>query len=174
MKFFPKLVLPLLFFVSPLFAGEDVATPTVDEIRSDPGVLDGTKLVSTGQPDEEVLKLAKDAGFTAVIDLRGPSEDRGLDESAAVEALGMKYVALPVTGPDDVTFDNARQLDSILEGLEGPVLMHCASGNRVGALMALRASQNGANAEDAMAAGKAAGLTRLEPVVAEKLAEAPH
>ena len=50
--------------------------------------------------------------------------------------------------------------------------MHCASGNRVGALMALRASQNGASAEEAMAAGKAAGLTRLEPVVAKRLEEA--
>ena len=174
MKHIQKLIIPLLLTASPLFAGDDVITPTIDEIREDPSVLTGASMVSTGQPDEAVLQSAKDAGFVAVIDMRGPAENRGLDAPAAVEALGMQYVSLPVTGPDDVSFDNAARLDSILAGLEGPVLMHCASGNRVGALMALRARQNGATAEEAMAVGKAAGLTRLAPVVARKLEESAH
>ena len=137
-------------------------------------MLNGARLVSTGQPDEAVLASVKAAGFVAVIDMRGPSEARGIDESSAVESLGMTYVSLPVSGSGDVSFENAAALDKILSDLDGPVFMHCASGNRVGALMALRASQSGASREDALAAGKAAGLTRLEPVVAKRLEEAGH
>lgn len=172
MKLTSKLAFLVLFFATPLFAGDDVIKPTINEIRNDPAVLNGAHLVSTGQPDEAVLASVKAAGFVAVIDMRGPAEDRGIDESSAVESLGMTYVSLPVAGPGDVSFENAAALDKILGDLEGPVLMHCASGNRVGALMALRASQNGASADEALAAGKAAGLTRLEPVVAERLEEA--
>ena len=113
----------------------------------------------------------REAGFVAVIDLRGEEEDRGIDEVAAVEALGMRYVSLPVHGADDVTFENAEELDRLLGEFDGPVLVHCASGNRVGALVALRASAAGASDDEALAAGKAAGLTRLEPAVAERLAE---
>ena len=127
---------------------------------------------STFLPDNpETLAIAREAGFVAVIDLRGEEEDRGIDEVAAVEALGMRYVSLPVHGADDVTFENAEELDRLLGEFDGPVLVHCASGNRVGALVALRASAAGASDAEALAAGKAAGLTRLEPAVAERLAE---
>jgi uncharacterized protein (TIGR01244 family) len=154
-----------------LLADESVANLTADEIRADASRLDNARLISTGQPDEAVLLAAQQAGIVAVIDLRGEEEDRGLDEAVSVEALGMQYVSLPVDGPADVTFDNAAKLDSLLSDIDGPVLLHCASGNRVGALMALRASLHGADAEAALAAGKAAGLTRLEPVVTELLQE---
>ena len=154
------------------WSADDAATKiTIDQIRSDSSILVGARLVSTGQPDEEILAAARQAGFVAVIDMRTESEDRGIDEQAAVEAQGMKYLLLPVSGADDVTFDNAAALDDMLAGIDGPVLMLCASGNRVGALIALRASLHGADAESALEAGKAAGLTRLEPVVADRLQE---
>ena len=172
LKRLPQFVLLLL--AAPVLAQETVITPTIDEIREDAGVLAGAALVSTGQPDEDVLHAAKAAGFVAVIDMRGAGEDRGIDEESAAIEAGLTYVNLPVMGADDVTFDNARTLDELLASIDGPVLMHCASGNRVGALMALRASLHGASDEDAMAAGKAAGLTRLEPVVGKRLAEDPH
>lgn len=35
---------------------------------------------------------------TSVIDLRALTEDRGFDQKAAVEGLGMSYVNLPVAG----------------------------------------------------------------------------
>jgi len=147
----------------------DIVAIKVADIQADAGVLSGQQHVSTGQPDEKTLAIASEAGFIAVIDLRGEEEDRGIDEVAAVEALGMQYVSLPVKGEDGVTFENAAELDRLLGEFDGPVLLHCASGNRVGALAALRASAAGASADEALAAGKAAGLTRLEPVVVEQL-----
>lgn len=94
-----------------------------------------------------------------------------MDEAAEVAALGMQYVSLPIAGGDDVTFENAAALDKILADTDGPVLLHCASGNRVGALFALSAKLAGATNEEALAAGKVAGLTRLEGVVKERLQE---
>jgi uncharacterized protein (TIGR01244 family) len=155
-----------------VLAAEDAAVAiSITDIHADTSVLDGVRFVSTGQPDKETLEIAKNAGFVAVIDLREESEDRGIDEAAEVEALGMSYFSLPVAGADDVTFENSGQLNKMLSEIDGPVLLHCASGNRVGALFALRASQAGASDDDALAAGKAAGLTRLESVVAERLQE---
>ena len=141
------------------------------EIKSDISLLEGKQLVSTGQPDSELLSMVKAAGFTTIVDLRGPTEDRGMDEAAEVAALGMRYITLPIGGADDVTYENAAELDKIIAAADGPVLLHCASGNRVGALHALSRKMAGASSDDALAAGKAAGLTRLEPVVIERLQE---
>jgi len=150
-------------------AQESVRKLSISEIHADAGVLEGQQYVATGQPDEEVLKEAREAGFAAVVDLRTEGEDRGFDEPAVVNALGMSYHSIPVTGAAGTTFDNAKRLDEVLSGIDGPVLVHCASGNRVGALFALRASLHGASDEEALEVGKAAGLTRLEPAVTKQL-----
>jgi uncharacterized protein (TIGR01244 family) len=108
-----------------------------------------------------------------VIDLRSLEENRGFDEAATVEGLGMSYISLPVSGAGDVSYQNARALDGILANIDGPVLVHCASSNRVGALLALRAKLNGADDEDALALGADAGLASLRPVVENVLATSP-
>ncbi len=139
------------------------------EIRSNATTIDGRQLISSGQPDQRVLEIVKDAGFVAVVDLRSAEEDRGLDEVRAVESLGMSYVLLPIADVGDISFENAKALNEILARFDGPVLVHCASGNRVGALFALRASLAGDSDDEALLAGKAAGLTRLEPDVKKQL-----
>jgi len=126
------------------------------------------EISSAGQPDEAAFKVLADSGYAAVIDLRTDSEERGLDEQVVVESLGMDYVSLPI-GSDGISFENARALDELLSGYDQPVLVHCASGNRVGALLALRASLNGAGDAAALDVGKKGGLTGLEPKVREIL-----
>jgi len=124
---------------------------------------------SSGQPGRAAFEVFAKSGYVAVVDLRGADEDRGLDEHDVVEGLGMQYVTLPIVGEDAVSYENAQKLDTLLSELDGPVLLHCVRGNRVGALLALRHSQSGASDEEALAFGKKAGLTRLEPVVQERL-----
>ena len=126
-------------------------------------------MTASGQPDAAALAVFADSGYAAVIDLRGPDEDRGFDEQAEVEDLGMDYINLPVIGRDGISFENARKLREILDRYDAPVLVHCGSSNRVGALLALGASLEGADDEAAVAAGREAGLTRLEGVVRERL-----
>jgi uncharacterized protein (TIGR01244 family) len=125
-------------------------------------------VTSAGAPSPEALRVFSDSGYVAVIDLRGDAEKTG-DEAEVVATLGMDYRALPVTGEDGISFDNARMLDRLIGAERGPVLVHCASGNRVGALLALRASLNGASDAEALAVGREAGLSTLEPVVRERL-----
>ena len=48
-------------------------------------------------------------------------------------------------------------------------LVHCASGNRVGALIALQHGLESGDVDAAIAEGKRWGLTRLEPVVRNAL-----
>lgn len=151
-----------------------VVSLRIDEIVSGQATLPESGAVSTAQPTAAALQVAADAGFVAVIDLRGSDEDRGLDEKAEVEALGMTYLSLPVTGEDAISYDNAARLDRLLADIDGPVLLHCGSGNRVGALFALREKLHGAADEAALEKGRAAGLTSLEGVVRKRLAESPQ
>lgn len=154
-------------------AGPDSATAVYVDVAAleDAGDLGPVGGIRTGgQPDADGFKSFAEAGYEVVIDMRGADEDRGIDDEAAlVEDLGMKYIALPITDENQIDFDTAAALDDMLKGFNGPVLIHCASSNRVGALLALRESLNGASDEAALDFGKQAGMTRLEPVVRERL-----
>jgi uncharacterized protein (TIGR01244 family) len=127
-------------------------------------------ITTAGQPSAEALAAVAAAGYKSVIDLRGATEDRGFDEQATVEKLGMSYVNLPVAGAAGVTYANASELDRLLADLPKPVLLHCSTSNRVGALLALRAQQGGADNQSALDFGTANGLVSLKPAVEEKLA----
>lgn len=129
-------------------------------------------ITAAGQPDVAALKVFADSGYAAIVDMRGLDEDRGIDdEKGVVEGLGLKYVAFPITSEDELTFDKARELDELIQTYDGPVLVHCASSNRVGAMLALRHSLSGASDEEALQYGREGGLTRLEPIVVKRLAE---
>jgi len=166
LKFLPLLILAFAASAEEMTA--QMSTSIEDVVAAGKATpVDG--LTSTGQPTEEALKVFADSGYVAVIDLRTAEEDRGIDEPAAVEAAGMSYISLPVAGGDGVTFENSTKLDEYLASFDGPVVVHCGGGNRVGALLALRQSQKGDDAETAVAYGKKGGLTRLEPRVREVL-----
>ncbi|MDX1549980.1 MAG: hypothetical protein R3278_05475, partial [Lysobacter spongiicola] len=81
---------------------------------------------------------------------------------------------LPLAGPSDLTRENVLAFDQLLRDAERPVLVHCGSGNRVGAMAALRAAWvEGQSPDDAIATGKAWGLTSLKDAVRERLEAGP-
>jgi uncharacterized protein (TIGR01244 family) len=131
-------------------------------------VIEG--VTAAGQPSAADLEAAAKAGYRSVIDLRAPTEDRGFDEKSKVEGLGMSYVSLPVEGAAGVTYANAGKLDKLLAELPKPILLHCSSGNRVGALLALRAKALGVDDGAALELGVANGLGSLKSAVEQKLA----
>jgi protein tyrosine phosphatase (PTP) superfamily phosphohydrolase (DUF442 family) len=95
-----------------------------------PGLLAG------GQPSADSLAAFKAAGGTAVIDMRDPMEPRPYRVPDAVKAAGLAYQNIPVPHDpgDDATLAAIRR--SVAELLaKGPVLAHCASGNRTGAAL---------------------------------------
>ena len=133
--------------------------------------LDTGKLRCMGQPTREELKAARDAGCTTVINLRMPAEFDEFDEGAVVAELGMKYVHLPVGGADGVTAEQARKFAQVLkESGDCQVIAHCATANRVGALVAIASWQDGEDPERAIELGKQSGLASLEPKVREVIA----
>jgi len=148
---------------------ETITKLNTELMSKDPGSLPGSGIVTSGQPDEAAFKNIAGAGYQTVIDMRAADEERGLDEQRIIEELGMTYLLFPIADKEDISFKKAAELDAILAGLDGPVLVHCASGNRVGAMFALRARNNGASNTDALAIGKAAGMTRLTKLIQERL-----
>lgn len=127
-------------------------------------------LYTAGQPEPGVWKAAARRGITTVIDLRPKGELAGRDEAAEVAAAGLAYHRLPVAGAGDVNDANAGRLQRLIEQAPGPVIVHCASGNRVGALLALGAAREGGmTPEQAIAFGRDAGLGSLEARVRDVL-----
>jgi len=134
------------------------------------------ELYCGGQPTpEDLARLVRD-GVRTVINLRHPSEPGQHDERAHAERCDLHYVNLPVTGPQDLDAVTVQRFADELERARarGPVLIHCASANRVGALIALQQSwHRGCDPDTALARGRAAGLAGLEPAVACLLAQGP-
>lgn len=128
---------------------------------------------SGGQPTEAQLAAAARNGLQQIINLRSASEDTGFDEAGAAARLGLRYAVLGIAGPQDLTIENVRRFDALLAQSQGvPTLVHCGSGNRVGAMIALRAGWlQGAPTSEALATGRCWGLTKLEPVVSQLLTE---
>jgi uncharacterized protein (TIGR01244 family) len=130
-------------------------------------------LTTGGQPSDEALARAKAEGYSTVISLRTEGEPGSEGEAERVRELGMRYVSMPVGGPDDLTEDKARALEEALQRDDGPVLLHCGSGNRAGSLVALHAfNVEGASIDEAMERGREAGMTRLSDAVREHLRQA--
>ena len=133
------------------------------------GVLAG------GQPSREQLAALAAAGYRTVVNLRTAEEEMPV-APAEVEALGMRYVHIPVSGASDLTPAKAAELGALLaDPAARPMAIHCASGNRVGALLALEAAQvEGKPPAEALELGRAAGLGRLEPAVRAALGLRPE
>lgn len=119
-------------------------------------------LVVAGQPATGDWSALAASGIRTVINLRPQAELQGRDERAEVAAAGMRYVELPVSGPADITLENAQALSRLLAQADGPVLVHCASGNRVGGLLAVAMAQSGMPASAALDFGRSAGMTSIE------------
>ncbi|MEO6170990.1 MAG: sulfur transferase domain-containing protein [Lysobacter sp.] len=131
-------------------------------------------LYTAGQPEPGAWQVAASAGITTVINLRPAAEMDGRDEAAEVAEAGLAYYEIPVAGAADVNLGNATALRRLIDQAPGPVLVHCASGNRVGALLALSDMQTGkVSADQAVAFGRSAGLGSLEPRVREVIEGAP-
>ena len=143
-----------------------VEPPPLADLR-----IPGSGVYTSGRIAQADVERLAASGFRHVVDLTLDAETPGYDEAASVRAEGMAYEHLPIRGAEDLTFARVREFDRVLRAAARPVLVHCASGNRVGALAALRAGWiEGMDAEAAIDEGRRWGLKGLEPAVRERLA----
>lgn len=79
-----------------------------------------------GQPKKEDYKALSDLGIATVVDLRNDPTDY---EKSSVEALGMKYVNIPMDDaeyPSEATI--AKFLEVINDPANGKMFVHCKGG----------------------------------------------
>lgn len=129
----------------------------------------------SGAIDAADVGRIRAAGVKHVINLRTAEESAGFDEARIATGLGLDYHAIPIAGAQSLTKENAQKLDELLDQAGDELtLIHCASGNRVGALIAVREAWiKGQPTEAAIAEGKRWGLTSLEEAVRAALRDAP-
>lgn len=95
-------------------------------------------LLRGGQPSQQGFEALKAAGVKTVINLRDGKKDIQ-NEKAAVEALGMKSVSIPLSvfksvKPDDME----RFLKIVNDPQQQPVFMHCRQGqDRCGTMVGI-------------------------------------
>lgn len=155
-----------------LTTGAAAAEPSPSQrLAIEPMLRPAPQRVVTGTLDAERLRAIDEAGFAHIVSLQPVAEHPDFDEAAQAEALGLRHHHRPIRGAADLDREAARWLDEVLADIgEEPAVLHCASGNRVGALIALRAAWiEGMAAEAAIAKGKRWGLTRLEGAVRARL-----
>src|SRR6267142_5953683 len=155
----------VLLFVAALFGGraasaQQVTKPTV------PGASNFARLETTvacgGATTPEAVPELKNMGFKSIINLRLPTEPgANVDaEADAAKAAGIKFYNIPFSGqaPDPKIAD--RFLDAITAPGNEPAYIHCAAGNRAGAMwMIKRLAVDLWDSERAYTEAAALGLT---------------
>ncbi|TLX23061.1 beta-lactamase hydrolase domain-containing protein [Thermomonas fusca] len=163
-----RTVLPALLLALALATGCAHAPPAATSVallQPLPG------LYTAGQPAASDWQAIKARGVRTVVNLRPQGELKDRDEAAEVRAAGLHYIEIPVGGAEGINPANARALHAALAPAHGGgVLVHCASGNRAGALLALEQHEfDGVAAARALEIGKSAGVTGLEGKVRQAL-----
>jgi protein tyrosine phosphatase (PTP) superfamily phosphohydrolase (DUF442 family) len=122
-----------------------------------PGVVTG------GQPTADDLERFRAAGGAVVVDLRDPMEPRPMDEPVVAARLGLEYVNVPVSS-GSLTDRTIERVLGVLRSAGGrTVLVHCASGSRVGgALLPYLMLDQGLSEEDAVGQAMRIGLRSAE------------
>ena len=129
------------------------------------------RLVTSGQPMPEQLLSLQSAGIEHFVSLRPTTEDGAGWEEELMAGEGVQFDRLPISGSGSLTRDNVHAFAAIMDEVgEKTAMLYCASSNRVGAMLALKAHWvDGESPEEALELGLAAGLTSLERSVRDLL-----
>lgn len=145
-------------------ASLSLASPVLAEVPEtvEPAQIPAYRLIrpdlaTAGQPSPEALARLGKMGFRTVVNLRTENEGAA-EERAVVEAQGLRYLWVPVT-PETFSLADVEAVEKVLDDPSaGPVLLHCASSNRVGGVWAVIQARKGKSLDEAEAAGREAGL----------------
>jgi protein tyrosine/serine phosphatase len=124
-------LLVLLATSLPIWAGSE-SVPGIENFHQvDQNVYRGA------QPSDEGFRYLASIGVKVVVDLR-EHDSRSAAEEKSVNAAGMQYVNVPMTGLTPPTADETARILAILEnGSAGPAFVHCKRGaDRTGAVIA--------------------------------------
>ena len=129
------------------------------------GMYKSGNLYMSDQPDQNTLRRFAHSGGTTVINMNQHElQNIGFSESQAVNALGMRYVYMPLIQPQ-ITPAMVTKFEEVLESTNGRVLVHGNEQSDSAALWsAWLIQQKGFDPQLALVLGGSAGLTS-EPLV---------
>lgn len=143
--------------------GNDVSSAIVNYNRVSPYVANAGLLRGKG------LNEAKELGFKLVIDLRAPDEKGALQEERLAKEIGIHYQRI-VVGRGAPNWEQIDKFATLIENAEHyPILVHCVSSNRSGAIWAMYRAKSGVPPIIALEEGRAAGLESREAAVRKML-----
>lgn len=127
----------------------------------DTNVLQYERFYIAGQPDEVALQEADQNGVSVVISLRSESE-LDWDEKAVSESMGQAFYQVPVNSRSDNLapgpFDQITEI--VAANPDAKIMVHCGSGNRAAAWLAVYLSEEeGMAPDEAIAVARENGLT---------------
>jgi protein tyrosine phosphatase (PTP) superfamily phosphohydrolase (DUF442 family) len=141
----------------PAKVGSEETLPRYLELASDIG--------TGGQPTETGMHALAEKGYKSIINLRTAEEMASVpyEEKLAGE-LGLKYFSIPIRGQEPKEVQALAFMQVMNSIKDEKVFVHCASANRVGALMMIwLALQQGMETSKAEAEAGRIGL-RSEPL----------
>jgi len=125
-----------------------------------------TQIATSGLIGDGGAPLLAAHGFRTVIDMRTANEGTR-EEKALVEGAGMIYVNIPMTVAN-ISNEHLEAFTNAIEKSPKPILVHCGSGNRAGAIWASYLISKGTEPEEALAEGRKAGM---RPPMEQKVKE---
>lgn len=131
--------------------GDKVDATVVNYNRTTPAIA------TAGELKEGAIPQLARLGFSSIVDLRTPPE--GVEEEkTAAQRNSLRYINIPVgkEPPSSAQIDQFRRW--IDEPANRPVIVHCASANRVGTLWAMYRLTEGISLEEALMEGRTIGM----------------
>jgi len=133
------------------------------------------RVAGGGPPSPATIAEMKSLGYSTIINMRTMAEAGVAEEAALAKAAGLHYVHIPIGGTT-ANMRNALALSQALEEApEGQILLHCGSGNRVGAMWGLKeAIEHGLDQDHAAEVARRSGMRsdRLESAVRSSVTSA--
>ena len=147
---------------------ESALTPTTTVVEGMRNASVVGDVLIGGQPDQESLVYLAEHGYKSVVSVRGEKEI-DWDEQGAVEASGMSFHRIEMSNPvTEITDDQVISFADIMSQLDGPVVLHCGSGNRAAGLWATWLIEyQDIDPEEALVAAEAAGMRESIRAVVE-------
>ena len=131
---------------------------------------DRFSVVARFAPDRDALQQAAQEGFRSVVNMRSREEKQELppdEERRWVEAAGLTYLHHPVSA-DHLSDELVDAFRRKATDLPAPVLVHCASGKRSGAMVMMHlASEQGWSGEQVIERAEAMGFECDTPELEE-------
>lgn len=92
------------------------------------------------QVETGAIAALKDKGFAGIVNNRPDGEEPGQPAAATnrleAEAHGLNYTHIPIV-PGQISEDQVRDFQKVLNDSDGPVIAHCKTGTRSATLYAI-------------------------------------